>query len=900
MDQDGWAAIEEAVVGGDLDRVIDLCIGLDEAARRGCSRRAAELAKRFVVGPDDHLTAEDWPRRGEQIRASTAALACVGPPPRELTPLGRRLGDVVRSRPRAWRDEWAQCAVKLHYGTDSWLVLRELVRAGDCTRPDGDDYLRTMVHVLGPRRTPPDRLRGALLDDPQLLAEDVWGLFELEERVLSVTPWGPALLALANEGTISRDRLLDACLAALGRDFKPAVAQTFSVFHEQIAPNEDELAARQDTYLRLLASPLESTVGLALRQLTRLQRAGRLDAAALAEHLSPALAVRSKAHAHRAVALLGRAMKDEPAVTAEGIGLLIDALSHEAHEVQTAAIAILERQRDLLDAGERDRLRGLVALVDPSNSARVAALAAVESAAPGRRVAVARAAVTVPGPIKFDPESIPRLRPGDAVTPIEEPEELIELAVVMLERPEDPDDLERLADGISRIPGHRVSEVHKAAVLARVDRVLARSAWPVAEASAAVALLTHRWLSTEPTRARFETARGPRAALGRRLDALGGYTSGPLLSAPTHRGGWIDPMVLVSRLRRSTVDDDDLAQALLRLAPDRTGQAAAALDEGYDDVSWRVGHEVWCLVRAAVGAGIRMPLLRLRTSFPASWDAVLALKAPDSIAPQPHPVEVTYKADPTPASACCPARLLSQLEPGRAPAMDANMRRWLTRVWPANLEPYYAIALRRVRTYPLLMSERERETLEVELEPLLRPDEPLGPAALDLLATALGSTHANRLAATDVVVHAIGTRRLPTLELGNAIAAAMLAEAAVPDRWADSLGPIPAISALHAHEIQQLLEAILGSLGTDLPRMSRVVDLLRSTAQAADAQITNPAARDWLKLCGSRGKTGQFAGAALAVTGGGAARSIDAAAAAAEAGRELALRRGSGVGASTI
>jgi hypothetical protein len=55
-----------------------------------------------------------------------------------------------------------------------------------------------------------------------------------------------------------------------------------------------------------------------------------------------------------------------------------------------------------------------------------------------------------------------------------------------------------------------------------------------------------------------------------------------------------------------------------------------------------------------------------------------------------------------------------------------------------------------------------------------------------------------------------------------------------------------------------------------------------------------------LKLCGSRGKTGQFARAALAVTGSATARSIDAAAAAAESARELALRRGMDADAATI
>ena len=63
-----------------------------------------------------------------------------------------------------------------------------------------------------------------------------------------------------------------------------------------------------------------------------------------------------------------------------------------------------------------------------------------------------------------------------------------------------------------------------------------------------------------------------RAAAGKR---------GPLLALPTHTGGWIAPAALVARLTEvgEDVDEPELLQALLRLAPDgRAAALAAAAD----------------------------------------------------------------------------------------------------------------------------------------------------------------------------------------------------------------------------------------------------------------------------------------------------------------------------------
>jgi hypothetical protein len=237
-----------------------------------------------------------------------------------------------------------------------------------------------------------------------------------------------------------------------------------------------------------------------------------------------------------------------------------------------------------------------------------------------------------------------------------------------------------------------------------------------------------------------------------------------------------------------------------------------------------------------------------------------------------------------------PARLLGQYESIWGPSVDFGMQRWLALIWPARRELYYGTALRVFTAGSVWLSAAERETLGAALEPLLEPDEPLGPNAYRLVAAALGSSDNDRLLAADVVVEAIRSRRLAADELGSAIADAMRREGAVADRWGASLESLVDYGPLHAHELQRVLECALGCLGDAQPRMTKVLDLLRRVAQGADARVVNHEARAWLERASPRSKSGQLAQAALSVTGDGGERSVESAAAAGEADRDRGLR----------
>ena len=96
--------------------------------------------------------------------------------------------------------------------------------------------------------------------------------------------------------------------------------------------------------------------------------------------------------------------------------------------------------------------------------------------------------------------------------------------------------------------------------------------------------------------------------------------SAPLLAAPTHSGGWIDPVIFVRRLLeyfwiKIEPDAADLIQGLLRLAPENREAALRAAEP--------IRNEIGEVVRYALG-GVQAP----RMLTPEFWVAAFCARDP--------------------------------------------------------------------------------------------------------------------------------------------------------------------------------------------------------------------------------------------------------------------------------
>ena len=874
MPDEVWHQLEVLIRRGDLEGVVAALEPLDERTRR----KLAPLARR-----------ESDKTRNDAAEAAVYGTGGASAAVRGWWDLSdhRVLRDrLIRARPREWRQDWAERVLADEISARwDWAIVHLMVKDGLIERPQAPEYVTGAVlgmrelDLAGGWRNPRQSLTQALRGEGEWLADDLWRLFEIEETPLAGTEiwmaaqglsWQDALCELAADGTVPRDRLLDQSLTALRRDFSPYHARWFRKLHEALEPTPDEHAARQDELLALLASEDPAVVAFAVRALAKLERAKRLDAGALFDAIAPALVVPVKGHATRAAKLAGRALKRSPEHAPVALGILIDALAHEAREVQEAAVDVIETHRHALTDADSDRLAALVSDVDPSLRGRVQALAG------GGQEAVADAGPAVAVPGRRPPEPV---RPVP-LEPVRDLDDLLDRAAVALEHGE-ADELELVLDGVSRLREAPVDPARARALVERAEALVTPWQGEVGfhHARDALAAVLLRWLGgREYRRLRLEgTGSSPREAIAARvrelLGELPGGRSRALLSAPTHRGGWIEPAVAVRRVaalegRRPPVMD--LAQMVLRLAPDGRDPASAGLDG-----------EAGAVLAHALGGSVRRPW---RVRLGAAWDAAEQARDPAAYAVPDHDLagghaafeESLYSSDGSPADAASPATLLTGREAwwGWEPG---GIERWLTTVWPANKEGVFQIVARR-----LWINDGTREYgIGEVLEVLLDPSEPIGEQAALALALGLGTADAaDRTLAADVTIAALTSRRLDGDALGARLARLLREQQlVVPARWEGSLGDVAATGPLAAYDAQAAIETVLAAAtDDDRRRLLGVVELLRRLAVEADAAVADPRARAWLEALPPRSKGGKAAREALAVTGGGAARSRAAAA----------------------
>lgn len=209
------------------------------------------------------------------------------------------------------------------------------------------------------------------------------------------------------------------------------------------------------------------------------------------------------------------------------------------------------------------------------------------------------------------------------VNPIGDLDELISAVATFVEKVDDVIELERILDGISRLHREKPSDFDK-----RVDalrkQVIKRSATyssSTLDVGAEIGLLTliTTWLDMEPVpnprRIHWYTMRQwfLRERVYELIKRLNETKQGdayhlkkkpvPMLALPTHRGGWIDPVVLVERINEHyapqhvLLDDHDTAQAILRLTPDGRSEALSMLGKpdyynGGKDLRYALGDKV--------------------------------------------------------------------------------------------------------------------------------------------------------------------------------------------------------------------------------------------------------------------------------------------------------------------
>ncbi|HEX8858939.1 MAG TPA: DUF6493 family protein, partial [Actinomycetes bacterium] len=797
----------------------------------GAEATAAWLARRdlqdwsFQLGPDEQTAAILEVLRDRD--------------PGWLADVARRLAGRLRpaDRQETNRVLWTTTAALVrHTGidpptTDGFVSGWVLAHTAPWPTRSGDRDGRCLLH----------RLRGdPFLDvlSPHLFEVDeagellLWGT-RPSHRLPAEQTWPGALARLAAEGRLARAALLDRCLGRLLRGGRPATLGGFVAFHEALAPDLDELAARTRDYLRLLPDAQPAVAELAQRALRRLDDAGRLDRPVVLE-ASRAVLFRTERRLVRAqlawLDAAARRRRGQPDELDELLGTLAVALGQDAAHLQERALSVVRRHaRHASPAGRTALLQAAEALPDDVRRRLTEALGAAP--ATGRTVAAGEPEATpvarpASGPSLSPPA--PRALPPPIGTPAELAEELTVLLHARQTDREtdgtlDPVALERVLAALVSLAHADRAALHQAAapVLLRYNisppsDVPRRASWegwlawlrsddcwywsntrtavgliaaaamaPVGPGIRGAAPTRAAWLRpvvSMPRAGRHPARSRPRQAIIWRLREIAtGLLDEPvptLLATPTTAAGHVDPAVLVGKLARAEREgwqpwELDLQQALLRLPRECD---PAALDRARRLRSPAGQRLAAWLERGGPPDPALDRLVRVIPRTRSRWAPVADVDRTLVLATRAAPADDRGAA--RSASPGWPPSLVELLFDLDLPDHLMPGHWWTTGgyeyaarlCWPALLPSHRELAAAHLLPALALLPRHSRGAGAV-LPPLAEGDGPIGTAFALALAHGLGAgDRADRAAAADALVILAGRGQLDGAALGRELA----------------------------------------------------------------------------------------------------------------------------------
>ncbi len=549
------------------------------------------------------------------------------------------LGQILLDRRPEWLDGWIAHDLQTEFPTVTFSMLRRWIREGICRKPAADGYYRMLAWNLAiveqhRDKAPRPPLSQQLLAEPDML-EDVWRLFEIDNQAFNsdgwrtapgapsdYESWPEALIKLSEAGHLDRARLLDASLDGLWLDIKQNQLSGLHKFHRKLAPTKKELADRQAGYLALLCHRVGHVVKFALTLLSSLERDGELQGNTFLAEVQAVFLQEAKGNAISALKLIKRVISREASLLNTGLEATIEALRHANIDVQNAAVELLDAHRAQLTDAHKTALQSTADYIAVSLKNKVLRLADqaktptasadrdggtgmhTENAAllpsellPSEQQALGLTAMlsepachyaSIPADI-MQQSMLPSLQP---LTPIATADELISAVSHAVEVVESPDEVERILDGISRLCNHRGDDFSAKVAplrhrLEQGEGLAAREGIADGSGGARLALadLILTWLGSSLYQSSNADYFHPCDSLAPSIARIRAITARvhdkkpqALLAAPTHSGGWIDPLVWIQRLtaaekHRAAFDREDFCLSLLRLAPDNRAAA---------------------------------------------------------------------------------------------------------------------------------------------------------------------------------------------------------------------------------------------------------------------------------------------------------------------------------------
>ncbi len=509
---------------------------------------------------------------------------------------------------------------------------------------------------------------------------------------------------------------------------------------------------------------------------------------------------------------------------------------------------------------------------------------------------------------------IPGWDPQQRLEPVANLDDLVYLFLHILEGRASADDFERALDGVLRLcdlrPGDfpsRVSSLRK-----KVDELLANMDLPFSQKPYSgvsplidLAALARSWIDSkvfqpgiikpflEVFGIQVDNPLVPPSPLlffSERVHSIARLVSKgralPMLSAPTHRGGWIDPISLPERIAAwkqagVKLDKADYIQALLRLAPERRDRALALLpqigDEELCALRWALGDkqigsvstaEIW--VAAFRCREPRADSKMLKDRFPnlgpdaaerASFKESLEEYAgrSDSI----FGTSIGHMSESLPIESVPPLKKRPGIKYFPTELLHDHAVMWdtsdlLELVWPLDRESYFAYQTRRMALY----IDSQGTYWQSARNCLFDPDAPTRGLGAWLIALSLSAKQPEvARSALDALIASIDDCRLDGATFGAVMGKLLPTGKITLARWTRALKDVARISAMHTHFVFAALEQCLAQLPADACKSPPIplLELIYETITTCSASISVEPARRCLQAVEGKGKGAKLA-----------------------------------------
>jgi hypothetical protein len=356
----------------------------------------------------------------------------------------------------------------------------------------------------------------------------------------------------------------------------------------------------------------------------------------------------------------------------------------------------------------------------------------------------------------------------------------------------------------------------------------------------------------------------------------------PLLSAPTHIGGWIEPKALVERWvawQKSKARMDSLEQvlALLRMAPERRREVLPT--------ARTIDGEPGRALRFALGEDQKTG------KETALWLAAWRSRQPYGDVPEfeaKHPrlgpdagvgaryvwaatgerreygdvawTNLNLSLEIKPA---CPKKIAGDLLPvlfhgfwQTSEEGEQHLMRWAAHLWPANREAMFARGAERLEASIGYADVNDREYCAY-VEPLCEPHTEFRPMACLALALCLAAEdNALRGQGQEALIAAVPEGRVNVEELGSAMARLLDTGVNKLARWAKALREVSRISSDHARVTADVIARMLHEDPTKAPRdIGALLELLFELLSETGSKLNDARTRTYLAGLTAGGKT---------------------------------------------